>query len=149
MKLLILYSCLLAILIGCFYPEKEDKFSFKEIKRISSPDSRVEAVLVEFSGGATVGNSAVVYLLEKGEPIKESTGSLFTSDHFYGVDIEWKANKNLVIKYEKARIFKFSNFWNPSLDSWDYIVEITLQCLSPDGQLREEDKHPMRDIKYQ
>ncbi len=132
--------------ISCYNPTKSDILSFKEIKRISSPDLRVEAVLVEANGGATVSTINKIYLLEKGAKIDLNTEPVFLSDHQIGVDIAWKENKNLFINYEKARIFKFTNFWNPSLDNWNYVVEISLHCLSSKGQLREEDKQPMKQF---
>jgi hypothetical protein len=45
--------------------------SLKELKRISSPDKKVEAVLVETNGGATTSFGNAVFLVVPGEKITQ------------------------------------------------------------------------------
>jgi hypothetical protein len=111
-----------------------------EIKRISSPDNKVDAVLVESGGGATVANGHEVFLVLPGKKITDipSDYSCFTADHTRKPDIEWTQNKRLLISYDKARIFRFTNFWHSdSLDNWNYIIELKLKPNDSTGQLIE------------
>ncbi len=119
---------------------------FKELKRISSPDKKVEAVLVETNGGATTSFGNSVFIVTAGKKIRQGdiAYSVFTADHYQGVDIKWDTIRRLLISFDKARIFTFTNFWQTDkIDNWNYVVEIKLQCISQDGQLKESDKHPM------
>ena len=122
--------------------KNNEKSTLTEIKRILSPDKRTEAVLMEDAGNATVANFIQVYMVLPGTKIAESDRvyCLFNADHYSDVDIKWEKERNLEIKYSKARIFKFSNFWqNANLDDWNYLVELTLNCTSPNGQLKSTD----------
>ena len=81
----------------------DNGISFKELKRISSPDKRVEAVLVETNGAATTSFGNVVFLVIPGEKINQDDlkYAVFNADHYRNVDIKWKANKQflfLIIK---------------------------------------------------
>jgi len=117
--------------------EGQDR-SLKEVKRIVSPDNKVDAVLVETFGGATVANGYKIFVVLPGRKIadEESHYSRFTADHTRNLDIKWTQEKRLLISYDKARIFQFTNFWHSdSLDKWDYIVELTLKSNKANGQL--------------
>ncbi len=152
MKTLKLLACLsfLSFISSCVGKTKGESVSnpfIKELKRISSPDKKVDAVLIEREGGATVANSNRVFLVLPGKKVTEDDLDLsqFTADHTQNVDIEWEHNQQLLIKYEKARIFNFSNFWQAKeVEDWNHVVELRLQCTSTDGQLSETDKHPMK-----
>ena len=130
----------LFMLFSCQSDPKRNKetTSLREIKRIPSPDKSVDALLIEDEGNATVANFIQVYIVLPGVKITEDDRryTLFKADHFSDVNIKWEKQQNLVIEYEKARIFDFCNFWqDASLDHWNYNVELTLHCTSPDGQL--------------
>ena len=110
----------------------------KEIKRVSSPDKKVEAVLVETNGGATVANGNSIFLVLPGRKVTsiDTQYSLFNADHTYKIDLHWLQDKRLLITYDKARIFHFTNFWHSgSLDNWNYIVELSLKSNQPNNQL--------------
>ncbi|MEP6683908.1 MAG: hypothetical protein ABJA35_11635 [Parafilimonas sp.] len=120
--------------------------SLTELKRISSFDKKVEAVLIETNGGATSSFGNAVFLVVPGKKITQDDlkYAIFNADHYQKIDIKWQANKQLLISYNKARIFNYTNFWQSGeIDNWNYVVEITLKCLSSNGQLFEDDKHPM------
>jgi len=117
-----------------------------EVKRIASPDKKVEAVLIETNGGATVANGNKVFIVLPGRGIKgdDLRFAIFNADHCSELDIEWKQNRVLSVKYDKARIFNYTNFWHSdSLQNWNYVVEIKLDCISPNGQLNDRDRNPM------
>src|SRR5450432_3754777 len=124
--------------------------SLNEIKRILSPDKKTEAVLIEDQGDATVANFIQVYIVLPGVKITvaERQYFIFNADHYSDINIEWKADRKLVIEYAKARIFKFTNFWqDEKLDNWNYTVEIALNCTSHDGQLANADLHSISDLQ--
>ena len=146
MRPLLLFIALL-MLFSCesnSNKKEQTESTLKEIKRIPSTDKRVDALLMEDEGNATVANFIQVYIVLPGAKITEDDRrySLFKADHFSGVNIKWEKKQNLVIEYEKARIFNFCNFWQDAgLDNWNYNVELTLHCTSPDGQLTSPSSH--------
>ena len=96
----------------------------KELLRISSPDAKVDAVLMRGDCGATTPYSYGVYIIPKGEKIKKSY-LIFSADHVEGESVQWIAPKLLEIKYRQARIFEFTNFWQSrDVDNFNYVVEI-------------------------
>ena len=110
--------------------------SLTELKRIASLDNKVEAVLVATNSGATVATGNLVFVVLPGKKISNDDErlSLFRADHCSGLDIESNQNQQLLIKYDKARIFSYSNFWQvQELNNWDYVVEVVLKCTSLDG----------------
>lgn len=112
--------------------------TFRELKRVLSPDKRVEAVLIEAEGDATVANSVDVFIVLPRTKVTERdlSRSLFTADHYREIDIQWRRTQLLRISYEKARIFRFTNFWHSEvIDNWNYIVEISLSPASDNNQL--------------
>jgi hypothetical protein len=120
--------------------------SLKELKRVRSPDKKVDAVLIETNGGATVsfGNKVFLVIPEKKIRQDDFKYAVFTADHYQNVDINWQANQQLLISYNKARIFSYTNFWQTDeIKNWNYVVEIKLKCSSTGGQLLEKDKYPM------
>lgn len=129
--LLMLFSCLSEV-----KKDKQDKIDSKSVlKRISSIDKRIDAVLVESGGGATVANGHKVYIVIHGKDIADSDTPIFIADYTRGIDIKWTANNLLSIEYAKARIFSFTNFWHAEqLDDWAYIVEIKLENISAEGR---------------
>jgi len=135
-----------ATLFSCNNIHKNSVDLPKELKRVSSPDKKVDAVLVETNGGATTpfGNAVFLVLPRKKINQDDLKYAIFNADHYQNIDIKWEANKQLLISYNKARIFTYTNFWQTDeIENWNYVVEIKLQCSSTNGQLSEKDKHPM------
>jgi hypothetical protein len=103
----------------------------EELWRVTSPDSRVDAVLVKAGGPATVGFSYKLFVVPKGAH-PGNTGELLLADHVSNLTAVWPKPGRLEIRYEEARIFSFSNFWQAKkLDNFKYIVELRLV---PTGQ---------------
>lgn len=102
---------LLLIIFGSVGCNLQDVCNSREILRLSSPDNLVDAVLVESDCGATTSLSYKVYLVPAQKSIKGCT-PIFISDKVESLEIKWTNIKNLSIKYSRARIFSFRNFWN-------------------------------------
>jgi len=116
-------SCLVvfaAIFAGCSGPPP-----IKEIARITSPDSLVDAVLAERGVDATVATPSEVYIVPKGgHPVGQP---LLRADHMQGLTLVWRQPRLLELHYTKGRIFSFSNFWeSPDVQSSTYVVELRL-----------------------
>ncbi len=112
-----------------------------ELKRISSPDSVVDAVLTEESCGATTSFAYKVYLVPKGEALTSKHHPKFVADHVDKLDISWRSNKVLDITFLHARIFDYSNFWkSKDVYDFDYLVEIFMVYQDKDHMLSPEDR---------
>ena len=95
------------------------------MSRVTSPDSRVDAVLVCYGNGNTTAESVRVFVV----PAHGRTDSASTllCDKYEEVKLSWSAPRRLVFSYKKARIFEFSNFWQSGdVDNFNYLVEIRL-----------------------
>ncbi len=140
-NIIILGFILFLLIFSCV--ENDDNIpspAGKILKRVVSPDSLVEAVLVEQFGDATTSNSWHIYLTHIGEQITLHNRSVL-ADHAQNIDLFWKENKFLVISYDQARIFEFSNFWqSDKLQDWSYVVEIRLQPRTDSFSLSESDR---------
>ena len=131
MFLLILFSCS----NEAKNSEPDESDCKKIIKRINSPDKIVDVVLVEVNGGTTVADSHRVYIVIHNREIAASDTPIFIADYISDIDIEWTTDNLASIKYNKARIFSFTNFWqSEKLDDWKYIVEVKLVNTSEDGK---------------
>ena len=84
----------------------------KEIARISSPDHRVEAVIVNESGGGAAGSSEYyIYMAENTNPEKLGD-SVFTASNCAGIHGVWLDNNTLQIAYHSGcSIRGFKNKW--------------------------------------
>ncbi len=106
--------------------------TFTELKRVTSPDGTIDAVLIEADGGATVATANRVCLVLHGQklPPDQLSEAILLADHCQQLDLKWRGNRLLSVLYHKARIFQFSNFWlseplNPKTD----MVELRLEVL--------------------
>ncbi len=128
------------IYFSCVTSDTSKHTNSKVNKRISSPDSVVDAILIERLGDATTSNSYHLYIVPIGKNYQ--TGyEKFIADHVRDLDIFWKENNFLVIQYKEARIFKFTNFWHSdSVNEWSYVVELRLKPLTDSFSLSEHDR---------
>lgn len=143
---------LLALLIfapslfsGCINIAGE--WHYQEIERVKSPDGVVDAVLVRGSGGATTGFDFSVFIVPSGIPFDEKSelfnpeSELFSADHWENLKLVWREPKFLEIRYDKARIFKYRNYWRKKeMQDYKYVVEIKLVPTNNKSSLNEEDK---------
>jgi len=84
--------------------------SYKEIFRTTSPDSIVDAIIIEADAGATTSFLYSLYIVPKGGKFEKGYET-FISDHIDRLRVFWKQNRFLIIEYDKGRVFKFENFW--------------------------------------
>ena len=117
-----------------------------EIQRISSPDKKVDAVLITADVDATTSPSSKVFIVKPGVKISRNDFqyAVFNSDHTNKmIRLSWTENKQLIVSFDKARIFNYTNFWeSEDLDNYKYVVEIILNCTSKDHQLEKLDLNP-------
>jgi len=97
----------------------------KELLRLASPDKKVEAILVRIAcGGATTSYDFRLSIVPLGKEPKRSD-TVFLAEKLEGESIQWIAPKVLEIRYEKARILNFRNFWySKDVENFEYIVEV-------------------------
>ncbi|QOX77906.1 hypothetical protein FY034_02760 [Trichlorobacter lovleyi] len=120
MDKLIIIVLAVFVVLGC------NPVSREELKRTTSPDSIVDAVLVQVNGGATTSFIYELYVVKKGANITEGS-ALLRADHVDGLLISWRQPKLLDIKYAEARIHQFTNFWHSKdVNNFKYIVELRL-----------------------
>jgi hypothetical protein len=119
---------------------------FKEVWRSSSPDGKVDAVLMNYDAGATTSLIEMLYLVPAGQRIGywdrtlQKYLPLFTADHTKGRTITWSGERLLEIKYEKARIKHFRNHAYPLARQACYdVVEIRETPLTPPPSLTKHD----------
>jgi hypothetical protein len=118
-----------------------------EKSRLKSADGKVEAVVVESFYGATSTTSSHIVIVPAGSKITNLDVELavFSCDHDANLQVKWRANKELLISYDHARIFNYSNFWSrEKVEQWNYVVEIFLKPSSSKHQLSEDDRLPYR-----
>ena len=86
-------------------------------------DGRVEAVLKKKDCGATTSIAYSVVIVPTGGTSQEEP--IFVADKATALDLGWSADRKLLITYESARIFSFTNFWQSrEMDNFNYVVAI-------------------------
>src|SRR5712691_5626902 len=82
-----------------------------ENMRVTSPDGKLDVVLIEEEwGGAVGGFNWYVYVLPKGKAApRESKNSLFFADALTGEKVVWNKPHLVEIHYDKAEIMHFRN----------------------------------------
>ena len=111
-----------------------------EMWRVTSPDLKVDAVFMRVGGGgATVGFSYKLFIVPRGaKPGK--TGENLLADKIGRVSAVWSQPRKLEIRYDRARIFSFVNFWSTKeIDNFKYVVELQLVPTGP-SQLGDLDQ---------
>jgi hypothetical protein len=84
----------------------------QEIDRIASPDSLVEAVVSLGGAGATTSEVYRLYIVALGHPVPLGSGSeVLRADRVEGLGAVWVEPQVLEIRYHRARVFHFTNFW--------------------------------------
>ena len=102
--------------------------------RVTSPDGRVDALLIDRDTGPNTMHQSLVYLVPKGETAHFRAPAVFTADHVDDLRLHWPKNKHLAIEYGAARIIGFRGYWHHrALDSGQYEVKITETEQPPAG----------------
>jgi hypothetical protein len=123
-----------------------------ELMRVTSPNGRLDAVLVSYIYGPAAGSGADsnVYIVPKGAPVHIKAGrEVFSADPMTGGQLVWKREHLLEIHYDIAEIHGFRNLWGlhevenvGNSGERDYEVEIRLMptsdssALTPEGSFR-------------
>jgi len=119
---------LLASRAGDLFWPSEDK----EIVRVTSPDGRVDAVMIRDNCGAPCYFGYSVFIVPRGmNPSKGSKGTIFYADDMADEKLTWKQPHLLSIGYSRALIYSFRNVSYPlhefgKEETWLYKVEIQL-----------------------
>jgi hypothetical protein len=122
------------------------EWHYEELQRVKSPDGVVDAVLVRGDGGATTGFAFAVFLVRSGTAFDEKAApfeqdrAVFKTDHHEGLQLVWTKPQFLEIRFAKARIFHFTNFWHSAdVQNYRYVVEVRL-VPSDDSSLTDRDR---------
>lgn len=99
----------------------------RELRRITSPDGGVDAILAEVITDSLSANGYAVYLAPAGMKLDlqsiEFDRKAFYANRIDGLDLVWREPKFLEIRYERGDIIDFrNNWWMKS----DYIVEVRI-----------------------
>jgi len=101
-----------------------DSCLYEEVSRETSTDGLVDALIMKINCGATTDYSYKVYIVPKGT--KPNENHVYLSDKTNSLEISWVAPKSLLITYDNARIFEYTNFWqSKNVENFKYIVSIT------------------------
>jgi hypothetical protein len=114
---------MVALLTSC------DSVGRSEVRRIPSPDSRVEAVLVEGSGGATTDFFYEIHVVPKGtglQPKEDPVVRMANVGAMDNLSIEWRRPNLLAIAYKQGWIQRFTNRWSGKDGKGSYVVELKL-----------------------
>ena len=85
--------------------------SFDEVARVSSPDRRADAILVETNGGATTSFGYYVFVVPPGVKLKERDDKYIVvklhattrNKSAYGANLNWSDKERLKIEFLSAR----------------------------------------------
>ena len=116
-----------------------------EAMRSTSPDGKLDAVLLEDTSGGTLGGVFwSVYVVPKGSAVpKDALKRLFFADELTKGAIAWSKPHLLEIHYDKASIMQFRNISTKSETGLEY-VELRLvpsseySLLTPEGAWRSD-----------
>jgi hypothetical protein len=119
----------------------------REVLRVTSPDRRLDAVLVKPIIFASGGRPAL-YIVPRGEPVP-GWGALMRGNFPVNPALVWAAPQVLEMRYNAGCIEGFSNLWHSyDLDSGNYYVEVRLKpgrqftCLGYANQIAAQDAQP-------
>jgi hypothetical protein len=104
----------------------------KEVQRLTSPDGKIDAVIIESCGGLPPEPALLdVFVVLKGQKAKwtfcENKDRVFEGRFLQDLSIKWKKNRHLIINYSSGDIFYFRNNLTASnlQDSPLYDIEIS------------------------
>jgi hypothetical protein len=149
MKAIILKFLLVAMLVGvtiralsgCGGAPTTATSWGSEQSRVTSPNGRLDAVLLRDDGGGAAGGwEWYVYIVAKGNRVDESKAhAILNAGTLTGGKLVWTQQHLLEIRYEIAGINQFRNLWGLSeiqdvgnSGQNDYLVEIRLGPASQD-----------------
>lgn len=96
-------------------------------KGVANSSGRVVAVVSGRDCGATSSGVYEIYLLPRDDEKIRDEYLILRADRVVGLNFQWKSERNLLISYDKARIFHYQNFWQSRyLDEFRYQIDISL-----------------------
>ena len=99
---------------------------------MTSPDKKVDAVIVEENCGATMPFVDLIYIVPCGDSIKNHS-PIYKSTYTRELEVKWAESKRLIISYKNANIHEFKSEWvSDDIDDTKYKVKITK--IKPEGQ---------------
>ncbi len=135
----LIYLLSLVVIFSSIFACDKVLYSEEEIKRIASPDSIVDVVIIRRNGGATTPFSYNICIVPAGKTA-DASKALMIADHAEDLELFWKQPKFLEIKYKEARIYHFKNFWkSKEVKSFRYVVELRLVPLTDSFSLSQQD----------
>ena len=134
---------------GAIVPSIAGKWEYREVKRIKSPDSVVEAVLFTGDAGATTATATYLYLVPAGsrlDPKKEEerngNKACFVADDLSNLSVIWRNPRLIEIGYQGARIHHFQNMWyHRGVQDYHYVVELRLSPTTNEFALPSRDRY--------
>lgn len=130
---LIIFVAIVSYLVGNHFHDRDlrrDKFINRirlnehadkphtELKRITSPDKKVDAVLAEIevdSLNSNIPKGYAIYLVPAGESLDLQSlypdRKVFYANRIVDLDFSWKDREFLEIGYARGDIFEFQNNW--------------------------------------
>jgi len=124
---------LVAVLGACGGSDGHPRGRVEELARVTSPDSLVDAVFTRTNSHATVPYVYRVYIVARGTATqRDRVAEVFRADHVDGASLAWPRAGLLEIRYARARIFHFTNFWSAGeVRNFTYEVGIRLRPTEP------------------
>jgi hypothetical protein len=146
-------AALAVALCGCeptaVVPSLAGDWDYKEVSRIRSPASSVEALLLTGDAGATTATRTYLYLVPSGSRLdakKEAEQNLnravFVADHLKDLTVIRKNSRLVQIGYQEARIHHFENEWSHrDIRDYRYVVELRLAPSTNEFALPARDRN--------
>jgi hypothetical protein len=133
MRLVKLFAIVCAMFLTSCLLETDP--SVKEVSRYTSPDSQMDAVVLQLNFGATTPYVYRFYLVPKGvNPDYQKNHEFLLADGVDGTTVNWVSSKELFIRCLPRRVYKWVN--QVSMDSGNVRVEIDSKCsLSENAEL--------------
>jgi hypothetical protein len=139
------YVLMMTFLCGCHGgpTQSTDIARNLEEARVTSPNGRLDAVMVrQDAGGAAGGWEWNIYIVPKGQPVSTRYHEVLYAGTFRDEKLVWLQDHLLEVQYRIAHIHSFRNLWSLSEAQYvggsgetDYSVEIRLGPSSSDFSL--------------
>lgn len=130
----------IAFLQGCDPDEPE----ILEIKRVPSPDARIDLVITTLTVDATVSTVYQVYLAKHGEQPNEHD-LILKIDKTLAPGGSWLAPDLISVKCADARIWHFKNFWSARLPESNSVTNVNVVLACGAHSLHRADRSPSSD----
>jgi len=121
-KITVLLAPILFLFLACdlFLPCPQ-----QEMQRVTSPDKKVDAVIIDEDCGATISLIRNVYIVPSGDQIKDEY-LVLRATHTDYLKVEWMESKYLIISYKKATLHITKDTWfSNDIDGESYEIKIS------------------------